>query len=97
MAPVARSSSVKAPNPGPTSRIFSSFCGYYLYEQRKAKKLVIAPQEDGTLILTLPPSPEQEAIRWILGEGGNVEVLEPLDLRQKIHDLAVKTAEANSI
>ena len=34
----------------------------------------------------MPPSPEQEAIRWILGEGGNVEVLEPLDLRQKIHD-----------
>ena len=27
MAPVARSSSVKAPKPGPTSRIFSSFCG----------------------------------------------------------------------
>ena len=68
---------------------------YYLYEQRKAKKLVIEPQTDGTLIVTLPPSPEQEAIRWILGEGGNVEVLEPLDLRQKIHDLAVKTAETN--
>ena len=68
---------------------------YYLYEQRKAKKLVIDPQVDGTLIVTLPPSPEQEAIRWILGEGGNVEVLEPLNLRQKIYDLAIKTAEIN--
>ena len=74
----------------------SADIAYYLYEQRKSKKLVIVQQEDGTLIVTLPPSPEQEAIRWILGEGGNVEVLEPLDLRRKIHDLAVKTASVNS-
>ncbi len=75
----------------------SADIAYYLYEQRKAKKLIIEPQNDGSLIVTLPPSPEQEAIRWILGEGGNVEVLEPLDLRQKIHDLAVKTADVNRI
>ena len=62
----------------------SADIAYYLYEQRKAKKITIEPQEDGTLIVTLPPSPEQEAIRWILGEGGNVEVLEPLDLRKKV-------------
>ena len=68
---------------------------YYLYEQRKAKKLIIEQQSDGSLIVTLPPSPEQEAIRWILGEGGNVEVLEPLDLRQKIHKLAIKIADVN--
>ena len=68
---------------------------YYLYEQRKAKKLTIEPQCDGSLIVTLPPSPEQEAIRWILGEGGKVEVLAPLDLRQKIHDFAAKTADVN--
>ena len=73
----------------------SADIAYYLYEQRKAKKLTIEPQCDGSLIVTLPPSPEQEAIRWILGEGGNVEVLEPLDLRRKIHDLAVKTADVN--
>ena len=73
----------------------SSDIAYYLYEQRKAKKLIIEPQSDGSLIVTLPPSPEQEAIRWILGEGGNVEVLEPLDLRQKIHKLAIKIADVN--
>ncbi len=73
----------------------SADIAYYLYEQRKAKKLVIEPQSDGSLIVTLPPSPEQEAIRWILGEGGNVEVLEPADLRRKIHDLAIKAAEVN--
>ena len=75
----------------------SADIAYYLYEQRKAKKLVIEPQSDGSLIVTLPPSPEQEAIRWILGEGGNVEVLEPIYLRKKIHDLAMKTAETNKV
>ena len=70
---------------------------YYLYEQRKAKKLGITPQEDGSLIVVLPPSPEQEAIRWILGEGGNVEVLEPQWLREKICTLAKKTAKVNRI
>lgn len=73
----------------------SADIAYYLYEQRKAKKLVIEPQDDGTLIVTLPPSPEQEAVRWILGEGGNVEVLEPMELRKKVHQLALKLAEAN--
>ncbi len=68
---------------------------YYLYEQCKAKNLTITSQEDGSLIVVLPPSPEQEAIRWILGEGGNIEVLEPLWLREKICYLAEKTALLN--
>ena len=42
---------------------------YCLYEQCKAKKLVIMPQEDGSLIVVLPPSTEADAFRWILGEG----------------------------
>ena len=70
---------------------------YYLYEQRKAKKLDITPQEDGSLLVVLPPSPEMEAIRWILGEGGNVEVLEPQWLREKICALAKKTAKVNRV
>ena len=70
---------------------------YYLYEQQKAKKLAVTPQEDGSLIVVLPPSPEMEAVRWILGEGGNVEVLEPHWLREKICTLAKKTAEINRV
>ena len=70
---------------------------YYLYEQRKAKKLVITPQEDGSLIVVLPPSTEVDALHWILGEGGNVEVLEPQWLREKICTLARKTAEINRV
>ena len=70
---------------------------YYLYEQQKAKKLVITPQEDGSLIVVLPPSTEVEAVRWILGEGGNVEVLEPQWLREKICNLAKKAAKVNRV
>ena len=66
-----------------------------LREGNPYKKLIIEQQSDGSLIVTLPPSPEQEAIRWILGEGGNVEVLEPICLRQKIHKLAIKIADVN--
>ena len=60
-----------------------------------AKKLILTPQEDGSLIVVLPPSPEAEALRWILGEGGNVEVLSPQWLREKVCTLAEKTAEIN--
>ena len=70
---------------------------YYLYEQQKAKKLVITPQKDGSLIVLLPPSTEAEALRWILGEAGDVEVLEPRWLREKICTLAKKTAEINLV
>jgi len=70
---------------------------YYLHEQSGAKKLVITPREDGSLIVVLPPSPEMEALRWILGEGGNVEVLSPQWLREKVCTLAKKTAEINKI
>ena len=70
---------------------------YYLYEQQKAKKLIITPREDGSLIVILPPSIEAEAVRWILGEGGNVEVLEPRWLREKICTWAKKTAKVNRV
>ena len=71
--------------------------GYYLREQSGAKKLALTPQEDGSLIVVLPPSPEQEALRWILGEGGNVEVLSPSWLREKVCTLAKKTAGVNKV
>lgn len=69
---------------------------YYLYEQERAKNLKITPQQDGSLIVILPPSPEYEALRWILGEGGNVEVLQPVELRKKVRDMAQKCAEINA-
>ena len=69
---------------------------YYLYEQQKAKKLAITPQEDGSLIVVLPPSPEAEALRWILGEAGKIEVISPESLRKKVAAAGKLTWERNS-
>ena len=46
-------------------------------------------------IVVLPLSSETEAVRWILDEGGNVEVLSPRWGREKICTLAKKTAKVN--
>lgn len=57
---------------------------FYLYEHQRAKQFRIEPQTDGSLIIVLKPAIEHEVIRWILGEGGRIEVLEPDFLREKV-------------
>ena len=44
----------------------------------------LAAQEDGSLILRFRASGQFEIIRWVLGWGEDVEVLEPLTLRQTV-------------
>ncbi len=61
---------------------------FYFYEHQKAKGFTIHPQKDGSLIVQLKPAIEHELIRWVLGEGGRVQVLKPTSLRQKIHNAA---------
>ena len=65
----------------------------------------LAVQDDGALILRFRASGQFEIIRWVLGWGEDVEVLEPLALRQAvaqhlqdaarhyIRDMPVSTAE----
>ena len=69
---------------------------FYLREHQKTKKFTIEPQDDGSLIVTLQPSIEHEVIKWILGEAGHIEVLQPLDLRRKVAEAAKKILEKNS-
>ena len=57
---------------------------FYLYEHRKVKQFNVEPQTDGSLVITLKPAFEHEVIRWILGESGKIEVLEPPELRSKV-------------
>ena len=57
---------------------------FYLYEHQRAKQFRIEPQTDGSLIIVLKPAIEHDVIRWILGEGGRIEVLEPASLREKV-------------
>ena len=69
---------------------------FYLYEHQKTKKFKIERQEDGSLIITLRPTFEHDAIRWILGESGHIEVLEPAALRAKVAAAGKKIWERNS-
>ena len=57
---------------------------FYLREHQSVKQFKIEPQADGALIITLKPAFEHEVIRWILGEAGKIEVLEPDSLREKV-------------
>lgn len=69
---------------------------FFLYEHQKTKKFKIERQDDGSLIITLRPAIEHEAIQWIMAEVGHIEVLEPLSLRQKVAAAAKKILERNS-
>ena len=57
---------------------------FYLREHQQVKQFKVEPQTDGSLIITLKPAFEHEVIRWILGESGKIEVLEPASLREKV-------------
>ena len=57
---------------------------FYLREHQPVKQFKIEPQTDGSLIITLKPAFEHEVIRWILGESGKIEVLNPPELRAKV-------------
>lgn len=57
---------------------------FYLREHQPVKQFKVEPQTDGSLIITLRPAFEHEVIRWILGESGKIEVLNPPGLRAKV-------------
>lgn len=69
---------------------------FYLYEHQKSKKFKIEPQDDGSLIVTLKPAFEHDVIRWVLGESGQIVVLDPPELRAKVASAAKQTWELNS-
>ncbi|MCQ2378216.1 MAG: WYL domain-containing protein [Victivallaceae bacterium] len=57
---------------------------FYLYEHQRSRKFKIERQKDGSLIITLKPAFEHDVLRWVLGEGGKIEVLYPAKLREKV-------------
>ena len=69
---------------------------FYMYEHQKAKKFKINEQKDGSLIVKLAPAIKYEAIRWILGEGGKVSVIEPEWLRYEVVTLANNIIKSNT-
>ena len=70
---------------------------FYLREHQHVKQFKVEPQTDGSLIITLKPAFEHEVIRWVLGESGKVEVLEPAELRSKVAAAGKLIWERNSM
>ena len=70
---------------------------FYLREHQHVKQFKVEPQTGGSLIITLKPAFEHEVIRWVLGESGKVEVLDPAELRSKVATAGKLIWERNSI
>ena len=70
---------------------------FYLRERETAQHLNVSePQADGSVIVTLPETTENDAIRWMLGEVGRIQILEPVELRQKVVNAALAVIKSNS-
>jgi predicted DNA-binding transcriptional regulator YafY len=69
---------------------------FYLREHQKTKEFTVERQSNGSLIVTLKPAIEHDVIRWILGESGKIEVLEPDWLREKVASAAKAVFDRNS-
>lgn len=66
-----------------------------LQEQQKVRKYKMEYQKDGFVVLTMKPEDENAVLRWILSEGGKIEVIYPPELRQKVAEAGKKLLEKN--
>lgn len=67
-----------------------------LQEQQKVRKYKMEYQEDGFVVLTMKPEDENAVLRWVLSEGGKIEVIYPPELRQKVAEAGEKLLKTNS-
>lgn len=66
-----------------------------LQEQQKVRKYKMEYQKDGFVVLTMKPEDENAVLRWVLSEGGKIEVIYPPELRKKIAEAGKKLLEKN--
>ena len=66
-----------------------------LQEQQKVRKYKMEYQEDGFVVLTMKPEDENAVLRWVLSEGGKIEVIYPPELRKKVAESGKKLLEKN--
>ncbi|AVM43405.1 hypothetical protein C5Q97_01280 [Victivallales bacterium CCUG 44730] len=71
------------------------FIAFYLREHHSVKKFKMEQQPDGSVIIEQQPAIEHEVIRWVLEEAGQIEVLAPLVLREKIAAAGAEIARIN--
>ncbi len=63
---------------------FSSDQARYIKERTWAKQQKIIDQKDGSIILEMATSGRWDVMRWVMGFGGQAEILMPADLREEI-------------
>ena len=66
---------------------------FYLLEHKKNMGYQIDINADGSAVMTIPPAPKHEIIRYVLGESGLLTVLEPASLRAEIAEISRKLAD----
>ena len=66
-----------------------------LQEQQKVRKHKMEYQKDGFVVLTMKPEDENAVLRWVLSEGGKIEVIYPPELRKKVAEAGKKLLEKN--
>ena len=66
-----------------------------LQEQQKVRKYKMEYQKDGFVVLTMKPEDENAVLRWILSEGGKIEVIYPPELRRKVAEAGKKLLNTN--
>jgi len=73
---------------------FSSKQARYIQQRQWAKSQQIEEMVDGSIILSMTVSSEYMLLRWLLSQGGEAELLEPVDLRgalfQELKKMAYK-------
>jgi predicted DNA-binding transcriptional regulator YafY len=68
---------------------FMSETAKHLHDTRLSLDQTIEPYDEGRVLVTATLADTQQLTWWLLGFGDKVEVLEPIELRQKIADIAL--------
>src|SRR5207248_10573458 len=80
--------------PQEVSLRFDAYQARWIRERSWHPSQRIEEQEDGGLVLRLRVAGEGDLLRWILGYGSHVEVVEPAALRARVAAEAKKVAES---
>ena len=64
----------------------------YAMEQRFFAEQDVSDEPDGSLVVTFTTSGRRDVISWVLGSLGEIEILEPDDLKDEIQQIAKRIA-----
>lgn len=69
----------------------------YVLSNPLVRDQALAPDGAGHFFLHIPAMPEHEIIQWVLFQGGEAELLQPVELRKKLVDAAQKISKKHDV